>query len=396
MNKNRPYNLAKTMEKLRDDGFVIIPKVYTKEECQLLTDSISTEVIDIIFSERGVDRSDLFGNDSDNLKLLTSAELRKHKLKDPNIIWRNGNSRTPILSKNCGIIDIHYNLDVLRLVTLDKRMHAFLSELYGTEKLYHLEGPERVSIKPRGSIDMPQHIDSNLFHSEVNYMHRIQALVCVSIDLKASENPNNCGTLCVLKNFHWYFSLASKLFHPTTGIKKFPKDTWNRYFLLPENFDKVYLPVLKDHIKGYTDYLHNKIVPSGELIKKLYQDLEKGRISVPKEIKPVEWTPVVCKPGDVICWNQYLPHRNLRNKLETPRIVCYYSVFPVESKDSKDKIKLERCKKMFENNVFYEQDDIVKNPEELNHIKLLKLGPKIQDLINKDSLSRKLCGYDSW
>lgn len=377
------------MDKLSEDGFVVIPKVYTLEECQLLTTSVVSEVIDITLRERGA--SNLFDDDNQNLQFLTDPDLRKLKLKNPNIIWRNGSSRTPIISKNCGIIDIHYNLDVLELVTLDERMYRLLSAFYGKSNLCHLEGPERISVKPKGSTNMPQHIDSNLFHPEVNFKERIQSLVCISIDPQAERNPKNCGTLCVLKNFHWYFALASKLFHPKTGLKPFPKDILGRYFLLPEDFDKTYLPVLKEHINGYTNYLHNREI--AKVSNTFYEDLQKSGIVVPEKVKSIEWTPVVCKPGDVICWNQRLPHYNLRNKLEVPRIVCYYSVFPVSSGD---KDKLDKCKKMFQNNAFYEQGTTIKNLEEFEYIHKWKFNSKIQEILNKSSLSRKLCGYEPW
>jgi ectoine hydroxylase-related dioxygenase (phytanoyl-CoA dioxygenase family) len=36
------------------------------------------------------------------------------------------------------------------------------------------------------------------------------------------------------------------------------------------------------------------------------------------------------KAGDVIFWRQELPHFSTANKTDTPRVCCYYSLFPVD------------------------------------------------------------------
>lgn len=382
------------MEQLKEAGYTVISQVYSKEECNRLATSITGEVIDIVFRDRNIkfkDLQDLSTDNFKNLELLTDIRLREEKMEHPEDIWRDCNSRNPIISKNCGIIDIHYNLDVLKLITTDKRLYELMAELYQSKELVHLDGPERVSVKSKGSVDMPQHIDSNLFYSEVNYPSRIQCLVCVSIDPQVQSNPEDSGTLSVLQNFHHYWDLAAELFHPKTGLFPFP-DSKSRYFLLPKNFDKQYLPKLREHIRGYTDYLFRKVIPEDNKVLSFYQGIS-SKVKVPEKIKEIKWTAVICSPGDVICWDQKLPHRNVRNKFDIPRIVCYYSVFPV-SKD-RDVESVERCGRMFSKNIFLEGNTL-KNVEECKYIEKRDLKEKIQRIISKTKISRRLCGYSSW
>ena len=375
------------MNELKESGYTVISSIYTPEETVRLRTSIVKEVLELIFNERGIS----IPLNEESLLLLTSPQLRSQTLTNPKIIWRDNNPRTPILSKSCGIMDIHYNLDVLDLITLNSRLYQLLSSIYEDNKLVHKLGPERIGIKPTDSTDMDKHIDANLFYPEVNHLKRFQSLVCISIDSNFSFEKN--GTLCVLANFHWYWDFASALFHPHNGAFPFP-DNHNRYFLLPKDFDSKYLPILKTWIIGYTNYLYHQI--KGDTInQQWYEKFELKGIKVPHQVKEIKWTPVKCKAGDVIVWSQYLPHRNLRNKSRIPRIVAYYSVFPID-KDWYTTQEAQKCRTMFKEGSFYENKTISSNIEEITHIHKHNLLSVIEKMYKKDEFTQKITGFLSW
>ena len=47
-----------------------------------------------------------------------------------------------------------------------------------------------------------------------------------------------------------------------------------------------------------------------------------------QEIPDIKWVVPEVKAGELLTWLQELPHRNLRNKSKTERIVAYVSLFP--------------------------------------------------------------------
>ena len=185
-------------------GYTIISGVLTAEECATLSSSLTQEALNLVFKRRGfpVDIED-----SGNLLLFTQPALRVKRFGDSGKAapWRNGNSRRPLLSKSDGMINIHYNQDQLRLITLNPKLFKETAKVYGTQNLVHL-GPERFSIKAQGAPDMPQHIDSNLFDDKVNYEVRIQGLVCLEVG--DDVPPRDSGTLCLYINL--FFPLEKK------------------------------------------------------------------------------------------------------------------------------------------------------------------------------------------
>src|SRR5581483_12338145 len=79
-----------------------VEKLFDKDFLKPIKKTMIQSSIELVFGD-SVEIKDK------NLLLFTDPALRKRKLDDPNCIWRNGNSRQPLLSKSCGMIDIHYN-----------------------------------------------------------------------------------------------------------------------------------------------------------------------------------------------------------------------------------------------------------------------------------------------
>ena len=196
-----------------DIGYSVTEGLYTTEELKRLERSILDDIQNIVFTNRDIDYQ---LTDYNSLRVFTDPSYRKEVLGNINVVWKNGNSRKPFLSKSVGMINIHYNRDVFDLIHMNERPYRILSRLYGTEHLVHRVGPERFGIKIKGSTDMIKHIDANLWHEEVNYPERVQVLICVQIP--DDVQPRDSGTLELLLGFNRYWNFASALFHPSSGL----------------------------------------------------------------------------------------------------------------------------------------------------------------------------------
>ena len=380
-----------TYDNLNEEGYLIVKGVLDQNEIDKLKKDLIQNSIDLVFTQNGFD---VDANDPESLQLFVDKKLREEKLgqEASRIVWRNGNTRDPILSKNNGMISIHYNKTLLEIITLNPKLYNHASKILGTDKLVHSEGPERFSIKVKGSVDMPQHIDSNLFVEKSNYPFRIQSLVTLSVG--KDVNPRDSGTISIVTHFHLYWKFAGELFHPKTGLFPF-SDVKTRFLALPtgsKDFDKYYLPLLKEHAKKYYDGEENSF----------YDSLRKRNITVPKpEDEHLKWKPIEMEPGDMLFWHQHLPHRSLRNKSKTPRIVAYYSIFPVEDNWYGTKHQLwtsnqfEKCESY--QRVYY--DVYPSNPTNKEEIEMLKSTKNIKNTSNisiETDFRMKISGQKSW
>jgi len=414
-----------TYENLDETGYKVIKKVLPDCQLSILRDSIVKNVIDLVFTRQGFKVS---YKDPTVLRMLTDMNLRKKKLgeKGKDIVWRNGNSRQPLVSKNCGMAGFHFDETVLDLVTLNQDIYDEVSKVTGTKYLVHSNGPERVCLKAPGSVDMPKHIDSNLFDDSLNYDLRIQSLITVEIESDSLQKIRDTGTLCLLTYFHHYWDFARELFHPLRGLFPMKKETMkSRFFILPsskkddDDFNKDYLPRLKKYAKIYADILEDKnlfpLLKEGKLKDErfpLYNNeqlfffkiIEKG-IKIPsnktKYIEKMDWECIYLQPGDMVLWHQYLPHFSVRNRTNTPRIAVYYSLLPVKkgwfgtNHQKWVARQFQRCEFYYGiNHGNYPTNPV--NIEELAMIKEKCNLKKIADMCSSSEFTRKITGQESW
>lgn len=313
-------------------GYVVIPGVLSPVQVEELNDSILHDLFQIVFrDERRVPSY----RQADNMLLLTNYDLRKKKLSNPECVWENGNARQPIYTKTSGMVNLCYNPLQQEYVHFNPTVVEHIANLYNEHKLAYLHGPDRVSVKVRGTNDMPLHLDHNLFHRltepglDGRFEERVQALVCGSIptDVDLQES----GTIALIPYFHHYFVLAKEFFHPQRGWR--PLTDKKRPF---HKLGKEFLDLLddfNDFIREYTPVYHalKDGQPSDSIRgnREVIQFAEQHFIDVPEECHTLELTPLACEPGDLICFNQKLPHRNLRNNSLTPRIAYYVRLFKI-------------------------------------------------------------------
>lgn len=388
-----------TYENLGKKGYLVVKNVLSQEDCRRLSSSLIKAVSELVFTRQGFD---VDPTDPETLELFMDQKLRELKLGESGktAVWRDGNTRQPLISKNCGMSHIHFNEDLLKTITYSEELYNTMSRIAGTPHLVHCAGPERFCLKPKGATDMPAHIDSNLFHKDVNYEFRIQSLVTLKMDTEIS--PRDSGTLCVIPYFHLYWDFAREIFHPQRGICKFP-DIKGRFFLLPtkkdQNFDKSYLPKLKEYASEYSLFLKGS---RGSDHDDFYSTLEEKNIQIPhdKYLEKMVWTPIQMKPGDMVFWHQYLPHRSLRQKSAIPRICAYYSVFPVdESWYGTPHQKW--IKKQFEECKFFYGVDADKYPEKIVNVEEYEMMTKkdiqrISKLSTITKIARRVTGQEDY
>lgn len=402
-------------EALPPPGYTIIKGVLSPEKCEELAHHFARRTVDMVFTERGFDISKLSTEEA--LELLTTpAKRREHFGEQANeSVWRNGNSRNPVHSKSCGMIHLHYDKHLLEDITFNEDLYEQAAKIYGCKELVHLDGLERICVKPRGSTDMPQHIDANLFLPEVNFDTRIQSLVTLQIDTNPKTKTRDTGTICLIPHFHRYWDFAARLLHPTKGLNhslmqcRMENPPKGRFFALPtgnEGWDKKYFPLLQLHIKSYSDYIHRGARNLPEETLAFYRKIDAEGITIPNDppriLEEIVWTPIKLEPGDMIWWHQHLPHRSLRNTTKTPRIVAY-GVWPVEKGWYRSDEQRWLATQTMSLEFYYPRGRTVGlfptalNSEELNHLRRYpEEMAALRGWIADDSQRRKMAGQESW
>lgn len=315
-----------------EQGYVVIPHVIEKEVATKLSGSVLNDVFRMVYKDEPVLPSQ---NDPESLRMLADYKLRKKRLRNPECVWTQGDSRRPILAKNSGMINICYNPDVREHVHFNPAVYHHIADLYNTPNVAYIHGPGKVSVKVEGSTEMPLHLDHNLFYrtrrvgADGRFDERVQAFVCGSIP---KDVPlHHSGTIELLPYFHHYFKLAREFFHPKRGMIPLRNQRAGLH-KLGKHFEK-HLCEFNLFVREYTPVYH--AIQAGipqekiEARKEVLQFALKHNIEVPKQVYPLSLTPVECNPGDMVCFNQKIPHRNLQNQSQTPRIVFYVRLFMV-------------------------------------------------------------------
>src|SRR5260221_9163227 len=299
-------------------GYCTIP-VLSQEESALLTTNALQDTFSMLF----MDEPEPILPISDNLKVLVDINYRKEILTNPNCIWRNGNSRQPIISKNNGMVNMYLS-DWALALRLDPRIINPIRHLYGQNNIGYTHGLDRFSIKVKGATDMPKHIDRHPTIDMDEGLTRVQALVCSSID--TSFNLRNSGTIEVIPRYHRYWPLIGRIFqilYPEPGqiSDRLP---W------PWDDKDTLLPYINTYLSEYTlCYSGERPDEIDPITQSLLDQLEDTLIEVPDTFRPLSWEPIPCFPGSLICFDSRLPHRNLRNKSSIPRVAHYISLYPI-------------------------------------------------------------------
>jgi len=292
-----------------DTGILEIPNVVPLNHCKEVSKSLIDITLKIIFQNEDISTV------PDELKtqLLTDKNLREKYLDNPKCVWKDNNPMKPRVSKNTGMVDIHFDPLVKKYITFNPIMYSHIKTLYDLltnrkDELCYKDGPDRIGIKPKGSVDMPHHLDINLFR-DYPTPHRVQAFIVMQID--EEQKARDSGTIEVIKYFHKYIHLASYFFKgklPDTG--SIPQQ-------LPKNiFD----------LKALNSWLKEVVYTRNTDDEKLLELIDSKEL--PKERIELKWESIGMKTGSLFCFDQRTPHHNLRNKSDIERIVTYIRLYP--------------------------------------------------------------------
>lgn len=257
-------------------------------------------------------------------QLLVNPTLRKQYLRNPSCVWRNNNSRNPIVSKSCGMANIYHNPQVRDHILFNPIIYDIIHQAYQhllpenkDLKLVYAKGPERVGIKPKGASDMERHMDTTFI---LPHQHRVQAFVTLNID---EHKDVNVGSIEVLSNFHHYFAYYPIFlkYHPQyIGVTA----TSVKY---PLNLDTQFmqsLPVFETWLQT-TFYSSNISTEWSQFIQSN---------PIPLMYLTIHWIQPKLTIGDLFIFDARCPHRNTKNTSHIPRIVAYVSLYPVEFWDA--------------------------------------------------------------
>ncbi len=147
----------------RQRGWLVVPGVVDDTSCTAVRDGIVRAINWALF-ERSGETHRLTCEDFCSFDVLTDAECRSQTLSNPNLIYAGGrpntkpNTHRPLLSKASGmgpVTNWYFLPEKEVCISSNPRVYSIVSRLLHNERALLFE-PERVSIKVRGTGDMPR------------------------------------------------------------------------------------------------------------------------------------------------------------------------------------------------------------------------------------------------
>lgn len=244
---------------------------------------------------------------------MTDSKLREKYLSDPKVVWINGNSRTPKISKSVGMFNLHRDERIFKEVTFNENIIREVKKCYDEffpvkrSKIIYALGSDRLGFKAPGSVKMDEHFDCDLSPERKVPLYRVQTVLTLN-----ALGKNEDGGIRIFSNFHHYWQAAS-IYYSETITKP------------PFNIKSLDLDEFLKEVKNFYD-------KDGNLLEKKY--------SLPEKFIAPKWITVNMKPGEMICFDSRLPHHNIANKTEIDRIVAYISLYRKEDFPNVNVLKL--------------------------------------------------------
>jgi hypothetical protein len=310
------------VEHFIDHGWTSIP-VFEPQSLTSLADEISSEALQLVFNDDLDGMKACQDDDIHPSQLLVDSGLRQKYLKNPKMVWTDGNTLRPIISKSTGMCNLYHNPHIRDWIYFNPIIYNHIKALYDAvdisrkgEDLVYMHGPDRVGFKPQGSTDMGAHLDRSLFDNTYLPTYRVQSMVTVSIGTpNGNITSSDMGSLKVLQNFHHYFHLAQQWYSTRIKVDQWTYKPW----VLPKEFND-FLPEFIEWIQKLYNPVENGIHPESPEYKAVMA-------TVPITYKPIEWISPPTQVGHLLCFDFRLPHHNTRNKSPVTRICTYVSLY---------------------------------------------------------------------
>lgn len=215
--------------------------------------------------------------------LMTDHTLRKQKLNDPRCVWKQGNMKSPIISKSTGHINMYLHPEIFELKT-SKEIVEVLADLYkiSSDNLC-LSSHEPPIVKPFKSINSPVYWEHQSCSPQQNQNlgPQYKALLCCS-----------SGSL---------IQVVPKLHKIRHLLHKFTYDEKLKFLNLDE---------LSNFVFKYT------------------QD---------SDLSDLSWETISLKPGDLFVYDTSLPFQTLANKSREPFVAIPINMLPKDRVSSEQK-----------------------------------------------------------
>jgi hypothetical protein len=167
--------------------------------------------------------------------------------------------------------------------------------------------------------------------------------------------------------------------------------------------------VFKQHLSSFLEYVKSfyfedteKLIPFAET--SLKEEELHIYDSLPKERVEIEWLMPRVKEGDILCFDQRLPHRNTKNKSSISRVSTFISLYPKsyynldvdvpiynlfegkveKSRDTYDNIlERERYKDVWEKRVSFQLTPLIKRMLNIEEFGTRSNPPKNREMMRK-------------
>lgn len=289
------------VEHYQKHGYVVVD-LLTDQQVRDLCD----ELVDFLQFTLGEEKHVLDLTNPLTFKIFTDKEYATKNLTNPEILQEPGHQyKANWIRKSTGMIGAYFLPQKQKYITCNSDLQNMIKQLLNVENI--LSMPAKSGIKATEASHMPWHFDTDPFqkHSLLEWPSfvkpplkagdRVQAVII----LHAHDTNKNAGNLQLVPRFHHYWD----------DFKEFvTEQKWE-----PKSKGIYEIKSLPKMLKEFNEYLISKY-PHFILLK-------------PEKIQ--------VKPGQVVLWNNVLPHRSMENKSPTPRLVSYVEFYAVEP-DFKD------------------------------------------------------------
>lgn len=277
----------------------------SEDESELqLSDRIIKSIVKMVFNS----------DDADDIHFFTNVN-RRQNLDDPNIVWKNGNSRYPHINRFTGAIGMYLNTDIVSyaLTHLSELRKSYDADIALTH------GPPALLVKPNGAGPSPPFV-----YRFQDLSEGIKYTMLIPLCGKLDENQPS-GEVEVLTNFEFYYDFLSAYYNFDAHSKADEMLYLEKWFNIKEANEVVeeYVALYNYHEFGTLTNLRRKIRTK---VSKFYRA---NKTPIATEFKPMFWQTKSSKPGQAMVFSSKQALRTVANSTFDTRIYLQVAAEPL-------------------------------------------------------------------